>query len=114
MKNLRTEPRLNQDSFFDKVWVRLGAALTAVFENRRPEVSLEELYKGAENVCRQGRAIALYRKLQDRCREYVSGKLYRGLAAKAENGSNIDVLGAVIEAWTAWHSKLVWMDLFSV
>ena len=108
VKNLRTEPRFNQESYFDKVWTRLDAALSAVFEDRVPEISLEELYKGAENVCRQGRAAALAKKLQDRCREYVSGKLRRSLVAKAEKGgSNINVLQAVIEAWSAWRSKLV-------
>ena len=105
VKNLRTEPRLNQDSYFDKVWARLDAALAAVFESRRPDVSLEELYKGAENVCRQGRAAVLAKKLQDRCREYVSGKLHRVLVSKAENGS--DALRAVVDAWSAWNLKLV-------
>lgn len=107
VKNLRTGPRLNQDSYFEKVWARLDSALTAIFDGQKPDVSLEELYKGAENVCRQGRAAVLARKLQDRCREYVSGKLRQALATRAEDGSNIDVLRAVVDAWSLWNSKLV-------
>ncbi|KAL4891287.1 Cullin family-domain-containing protein [Aspergillus ambiguus] len=107
VKNLRTGSRLNQDSYFEKVWGQLDAALTAVFEGGKPETSLEELYKGAENVCRQGRAAALVKKLQDRCQGHVSGKLHDALVAKAGSGSNIDTLRAVVEAWSTWQSKLV-------
>lgn len=107
VKNLRSGPRLNQDAYFDKVWGQLDAALVAIFDRGKPEASLEELYKGAENVCRQGRAAMLAKKLQDKCKEYVSRDLREGLVARAENGKNIDTLRAVVDAWTTWNSKLV-------
>ncbi|KAJ5952020.1 Winged helix-turn-helix transcription repressor DNA-binding [Penicillium vulpinum] len=107
VKNLRTGPRLNQASYFDKVWSQLDAALTAIFDGRKPESSLEELYKGGENVCRQERAALLAKKLQDRCREFVSGKMRTNLATKAGGSTDVGTLRAVIEAWSAWHSKLV-------
>jgi hypothetical protein len=107
VKNLRTGSRLNQDSYFDKVWSQLDAALSAVFSGGKPEISLEELYKGAENVCRQGRAVVLTQRLQDRCRAHVSGSLRDDLLAKAADGSNVDTLRAVIDAWSTWKSKLV-------
>lgn len=107
VKNLRTGPRLNQESYFDKVWSQLDAALTAIFDGRKPESSLEELYKGGENVCRQERAALLAKKLQDRCREFVSGKMRTNLATRAGGSTDVDTLRAVIEAWSAWHSKLV-------
>lgn len=98
---------MNPDAYLDRVWTRLDAALTAVFEDRKPEVSLEELYKGAENVCRQGRAAVLARKLQDKCREYVSGNMRQFLVAKAEGSSDVDILRAVVGASSMWRSKLV-------
>ena len=107
VKNLRVGSRLNQDSYFEKIWGQLDAALTAIFDGGKPEISLEELYKGAENVCRQGRASALARQLQERCRGHVSGKLRDTLVAKAAGGNNIDTLRAVVDSWTAWQSKLV-------
>ncbi|OJJ51011.1 hypothetical protein ASPZODRAFT_156001 [Penicilliopsis zonata CBS 506.65] len=107
VKNLRTTPRLNQDSYFEKVWAQLDAALTAVFAGGNLAVSLEELYKGAENVCRQGRAAILAGKLQDRCRGYVSGTLHDALLARAGDGSAIDTLRGVVDAWTSWHTRLV-------
>ncbi|KAF7593333.1 hypothetical protein BBP40_011622 [Aspergillus hancockii] len=107
VKNLRTGSRLNQDSYFEKIWSQLDTALTAIFNGGKPEVSLEELYKGAENVCRQGRASALARQLQERCRGHVSGKLRDTLVAKAADGDNVDTLRAITESWTTWQSKLV-------
>lgn len=106
VKNLR-KPRLDQDSYFEKAWGQLDAALGAVFSGGKPETSLEELYKGAENVCRQGNAASLSKKLQDRCREHVSGKLREALVAKAEGGSNIEILRAVVDTWATWQSELV-------
>lgn len=107
VKNLRTGPRLNQESYFDKVWLQLDAALMAIFDGRKPDSSLEELYKGGENVCRQERAALLAKKLQDRCREFVSGKLRTNLVTRAGGSTDVYTLRAVIEAWLAWHSKLV-------
>ncbi|PWY67190.1 cullin-4B [Aspergillus heteromorphus CBS 117.55] len=107
VKNLRTGSRLNQDSFLEKVWEQLDAALSAIFNGGKPEISLEQLYKGAENVCRQGNAAALAKRLQDRCREHVSGKLRDKLVARAEGGSNIDILRTVVDSWSGWQSKLV-------
>ncbi|KAL4887389.1 hypothetical protein BJY04DRAFT_204342 [Aspergillus karnatakaensis] len=107
VKNLKTGNRLNQDSYFDKVWAQLDAALTAIFSGGKPEVSLEELYKGAENVCRQGRAAVLSKRLESRCREHVTGKLHGSLVDRAQMGSNIDTLRSVVEAWKVWQSMLV-------
>ncbi|EDN05953.1 hypothetical protein HCAG_02556 [Histoplasma mississippiense (nom. inval.)] len=50
VKNLRAIPRLDQDRYLEKVWSQLDSALTAVLADQKPEQSLEELYRGAENV----------------------------------------------------------------
>lgn len=107
VKNLRAGPRLNQDTYFEKVWAQLDAALVAIFERGKPEASLEELYKGAENVCRQGRAAMLAKKLQEKCREYISGNLRENLVDRTSEGNDVDALRAVVDAWTTWNSKLV-------
>lgn len=107
VKNLRTGPRLDQDSYFEKVWAQLEAALVAVFNGAKPETSLEELYKGSENVCRQGRAAALARKLRNKCVEHVAGHLRQNLLARTAGASNIDTLRNVVDAWASWQSKLV-------
>lgn len=107
VKNLRTGPRANHEPYFDKIWAQLDGALTNIFEGKQPSVSLEELYKGAENICRQDRATLLAKKVQDRCKEYVSGKLRDNLVTRTGGGTDVDTLRAVIDAWSSWHSRLV-------
>jgi Cullin family len=107
VKNLRPGPRLNQDVYFEKVWAQLRAALKAIFSGKTPEASLEELYKGAENVCRQGRSIMLTKRMQEECKEYVSQSLRASLVAEAEDEHRAETLRTVVNAWTMWNSKLV-------
>jgi len=107
VKNLRTEPRLDQDSYFDKMWFQFDAALTAIFDGKAPDSSLEELYKGGENICRQDKADLLARKLQRRCKDFVNGKMRQSLIARAKGSTDIDTLRAVMEEWSSWKSKLV-------
>lgn len=111
VKNLRTGPRVNQEPYFDKIWAQLDAALSAIFDGRKPDTSLEELYKGAENICRQERAALLAKKVQERCKDYVAGALRDNLVTRAGGGNNVDTLRAVIDAWATWHSRLVCYQL---
>jgi nuclear pore complex protein Nup205 len=107
VKNIRAIPRLNQESYFEKVWGQLDTALSAIFNNKKPTHSLEELYKGAENVCRQGRAAPLSKKLDEKCKEYTSGVLRESILEKSDGGDNVDTLRIVIDAWSTWNSRLV-------
>ncbi|PGH04577.1 Cullin 4 [Blastomyces parvus] len=107
VKNLRAIPRLDQDRYFEKVWSQLDSALTAILADQKPEQSLEELYRGSENVCRQGKAAVLAKRLQERCEEHVSGAVQRTLLARAADGNDIDILKSVEEAWSTWNSRLV-------
>ncbi|KAF7720233.1 Uncharacterized protein PECH_003349 [Penicillium ucsense] len=105
VKNLRAGPRANQEQYFDKTWAQLDAALSEIF-NGTKAISLEELYKGAENICRQERAALLAEKVQERCKNYVAGTLRDNLV-KAGPGTDVDTLRAVIDAWSGWHSRLI-------
>lgn len=107
VKNLRTGPRVSHQPYFDKIWSQLGAALSDILHGRKLEISLEELYKGAENICRQSRAPMLAEKVQESCKDYVAGKLRMNLVTRSGGGTNVDTLRAVVEAWSSWHSKLV-------
>ncbi|QSS65488.1 cullin, nuclear pore complex subunit Nup192 [Histoplasma capsulatum] len=107
VKNLRAIPRLDQDRYLEKVWSQLDSALTAVLADQKPEQSLEELYRGAENVCRQGNAAILAKRLQNRCEEHVSGTVLKVLLARAGECNDVDILRSVEEAWSAWNSRLV-------
>ncbi|KAI2789890.1 hypothetical protein POX_d05389 [Penicillium oxalicum] len=106
VKNLRAGPRANHEQYFDKTWAQLDAALSAIFDGKK-DISLEELYKGAENICRQEKAALLAKKVQERCKNYVAGMLRDNLVERAKGGTDVDTLRAVIEAWSAWHLRLI-------
>jgi hypothetical protein len=107
VKNLRAAPRLNQEEYFETTWGQLDAALTAIFTETKPKHSLEELYKGVENVCRQGRARVLSKKLEVKTKDHMFGALRKALVDKSGDGDDIDMLRAVVEAWSTWNSRLV-------
>ncbi|KAJ5745972.1 hypothetical protein N7520_011154 [Penicillium odoratum] len=107
VKNLRAGPRVNHEPYFNKIWAQLDEALMDIFEDRKPNISLEELYKGAENICRHDRATLLAKKVQERCKAFVAGKLRDNLVIRAGGGTDVDTLRAVIEAWSSWYSRLI-------
>lgn len=106
VKNLRTTSRSDPTEYFNKTWNQLDAALTAIFTNGQLQLSMEELYRGVENLCRQGKAQELSQRLFARCRAYVGGSLKQPILDKAGE-KDVTVLKAVLVAWKTWNNQLV-------
>ena len=106
VKNLRTAPKADPEQYFEKVWGQLDVSFTAIFKNERPPYSLEELYRGAENVCRQGKAAETYKRFRQRCEAFMSQDMKEDLKSKADGRSDPDTLKAFVEAWTKWSTQL--------
>ena len=106
VKNLRTAPKADPEQYFEKVWGQLGESLTAIFNAERPPCSLEELYRGAENVCRQGKAAETYKRLREQCKTFMSQSMREEMRSKADGRSDKDTLKAFVEAWTKWSTQL--------
>src|SRR5258708_4378141 len=64
VKNFRTQAKADPQLYLNQVWEKLDAALTVVFKNEKITFSLEELYRGVENLCRQGHAEEVCLRLQ--------------------------------------------------
>jgi Cullin family/Cullin protein neddylation domain len=107
VKNLRTTPRVDPEQYFKKVWGQLDAALTTLFNDEQSNCSLEELYRGAENLCRQGRSAELYSLLRARCEKHLRERVREGLVTKASQLSHVDLLSSYLEAWRTWSGRLV-------
>lgn len=107
VKNLRTTPKINPDQYFSKVWAQLDASLTAIFSSEKPSYSMEELYKGTENICRQGKAPELYRNVFQRFQNHTAKTMRSSLQAKTNVGSNVAVVTALVDAWATWNKQLV-------
>ncbi|KAK0664189.1 Cullin-4A [Lasiodiplodia hormozganensis] len=101
VKNLRKTPRTDPKEYFNQVWGWLDEALAKIFAGGEIDFSLETLYRGVENVCRQGHAAELAARLQKRCELYVDTGLKKGLLEQAEK-PNVDLLRAVLGAWRTW------------
>ncbi len=106
VKNLRKGSRFDPKKYLDQVWEQLHAALVVVFSGQRFSFSLEELYRGVENLCRQGHGAELESRLRKECINHLSTVLSDRLLELA-NGQKVDVLRAVLAEWAKWKSQLV-------
>ncbi|KAK7607360.1 Cullin family-domain-containing protein [Phyllosticta paracitricarpa] len=103
VKNFRKKPRSDPRQYFDQTWNSLQDALSKIFNGKKID-SLEIMYRGVENVCRQGFAAELSAKLKERCRTYMETQLKKPLLDKA-GGVDVETLKAVLNAWRTWSSE---------
>ena len=106
VKNLK--PNVNWDSkaYLEKIWGQLDEALARVFKDGHDGFSKEDLYRGVENVCKQGGASTLFSRLESRCRTHVERDMGEPLIAKASE-DNVSLLRAVLEQWARWKEQMV-------
>ena len=111
VKNLRKSTKNNADAYFNNMWESLNNVLTAIFNREKVPVSLEELYRGVENICRAEKAPQLFEKLEARCEGYVTKQLK--VQVERDVGENSIEAARVVEAaWTYWRQQLV--DYFTL
>jgi cullin-4 len=106
VKNLRTAPRSDPNQYLDQTWKKLDVSLDAIFGNQDIPFSLEELYRGVENVCRQGHAAELCKRLEEKAKSYSVASVKGGPWVNMDMGS-VDILRAVAAAWLVWNKQMV-------
>ena len=106
VKNLKRTSGLDPVSYYNDVWMRLDTALTAIFQNEKLPYSKETLYNEVMILCRQNKAPTLYRALCEKCTLDVSTRVKAPLVQNAQSESGVEMLRAVIEAWTTWSKQL--------
>lgn len=107
VKNLKTGThQWDSKAYLEKIWGELDAALALVFKGEGG-FSKEDLYRGVENVCRQGGASTLYSRLEGRCRQHVELDMRDSLVSKASGAGNVDVLSAALAEWRKWKEQMV-------
>lgn len=114
IKNLRTTPRVSAQEYAARIWSQLDEALTAIFAGTKVSHSLEELYRGVENVCRQDGAPLLFESLQRRVEGHFVAEVKRPLLEQASTSSSdrhardhVQLLGRIRSSWLDWNAKLV-------
>ena len=107
VKTLKTVPKTDPDQFYNEAWKRLDAALFAIFDEAALPCSNEELYRDVQSLCRQGRAASLYKQLREKCKLNVMGKVAEPLLHYASTATSVELLDAVVKAWSTWKTQLV-------
>ena len=117
VKNLRKTPKTDLTLYYEKVWIQLEAAISAIFRDEKIHCSKEELYTGVEILCRQGRAPWLYTKLCEKCRNEVTRWSKEPFSDENLEDKDVDILHLVVEAWLRWTNHIVgkrWLCQFCV
>ena len=106
VKNLRKESTWDTDKYLEQVWAELGSALTTIYTAKKPTFSMEDLYRGVENVCKQGKAKTIYDRLHERCTKHLRQDVLPSMQ-HGKSQDNIATLRAVLDAWASWSSQIV-------
>jgi cullin-4 len=106
VKNFKVMRKVDPRVFVEQTWERLSAALNTVFSGDKVDFSLEELYRGVENLCRQGMAEDTASRLKPKLQEGVD-ELFDKFWDKAQGYDHVDFLRATVQAWETWMERMV-------
>jgi cullin-4 len=112
VKNFKPTRKVDPKAFLDQTWQKLDKALDTIFAQGKVDFSLEELYRGVENVCRQGMAKDIKDRLVAKCREYMSASM-KAKVKESLGRSNVEVLRATLQAWAVWNGQVVGSAILS-
>ncbi|KAI5280599.1 hypothetical protein KEM54_003620, partial [Ascosphaera aggregata] len=106
VRNLKSKPRVDPDDYIQRSWKQLEDALAAVLRNETPRLSLEQLYRGAENICRLGNAQHLLENISARTDNHLTTVVLPRLQRRVQTQDHVDVLRAINQAWLEWKERL--------
>jgi cullin-4 len=106
VKNFKPIRKVDPRVFLDQTWQKMDRALDTIFAQGAIDFSLEELYRGVENVCRQGMAKDVRERLVAKCSDYVGGSLQAKVKESVGRG-HVQVLRATLQAWAVWNAQVV-------
>ena len=107
VKNLKPASKFDPNQYLEDVWSKLAAALSANFLGKTLPYSMEELYKGVENVCRQGMAAKLYEMLKRVCELQLESETQRLSEMVDGCTGDVEVLQAVDRSMSTWVNQMV-------
>ncbi|KAF2678497.1 Cullin-domain-containing protein [Lentithecium fluviatile CBS 122367] len=109
VKNFKPTRKVDPKVFLDQIWQKVDAALETIFQQGQINFSLEELYRGVENLCRQGLAQDAKERLVTKCRGYVGGTL-KARVKEMVGRKDVEVLRATLQAWATWNQHMKYVD----
>jgi hypothetical protein len=108
IQNLRqvTDAQSQIERYYGKTQRELGDALRALFDTGKPNIPLERLYRGVEDLCRAGKAERLHALLKSNIESHLHGPVLYRLKRNGVN-SNQRMLGAVLDEWAILNRQTV-------
>ncbi len=113
IKNLKSTPDSVPAAYFQQTTQKLQRAVSTILVEGTLADSLEELYRGVENLVRENKGPELYEMLQESCRHFISENMRSNVEREIVGSVGIGGDGGVgavecIErAWGKWTSQLV-------
>lgn len=114
IKNLRapTSRDTQVAEYYKRTEKELEDSLEAVFAGRAPNVPLERLYRGVEDVCRKGDPAKVYQMLKERIDVHLQ-RIVLPRIQKNGHASNLDTVKSTLAEWKTWNTQTVgWMFLY--
>lgn len=108
----RTKP--NVQAYYDQTLQKLEHALSLILANEQLAYSNEDLYKSVENICRQGRAAGLYRRLKQILEEHANKVVKERLLDEVTpESTDAQVLVYILREWQVWKTRSSYVrDIF--
>ncbi|KAK0736900.1 Cullin family-domain-containing protein [Apiosordaria backusii] len=118
IKNLRpttSTQKAGADEYYSRTRADLDNALAAIFAGRPTGQPMERLYRGVEDLCRNGEAEDLYNRLRARCDQWLNsddgiGQLRREVTAKSSSthySNEMEVTAAVMQVYQRWNARML-------
>ncbi|KAG5519862.1 hypothetical protein PMAC_000138 [Pneumocystis sp. 'macacae'] len=116
VRNFRKTSLESQEKYYNDILQRLDTTLISIFKNKKIEWSLQELYKGVENLCKAFNhskhedpwAIKCYRLLEFRSRESIK-LLLSNILGKITSLAHVegDIVKIIIDqGWKNWIEQI--------
>ena len=107
IKNKKQTTSHDPEQYFEEIWGQLSDAVDVIFSRDETPFSMEQLYRGVENLCRQGKPALLFSKLQTKCGDRLENEVLKPLVASSTSKSGVQLLRDTTEAWTTWRRQMV-------
>lgn len=112
IRNLKVTPQSISDAYITATSTKLRNAVKTILEQGVLRDSLEDLYRGVENLVREGKGEELYKMLDLHCREFVRVRLNPEIENTIERDvpvggdGGITVVTTIQKAWGRWTSQV--------
>jgi hypothetical protein len=113
IKNLKSTPDSVPAAYFQQTTEKLQRAVDTILSEGSLVDSLEELYRGVENLVRENKGPELYEMLRNSCQTFVEEdmrrKVEKGVAGSVGIGGDggLRAVECIESTWGKWTSQLV-------